>query len=106
MADKGYYSRVDIKNMLDTGSDMLVPKGNTSGAAKAGVFNKNQFEYDKTKDEYICPAGNVLPYRRNAMEDGLNDTNLCKPYCLSRLCYSRKVHSFMQRAKENATLGA
>jgi transposase len=71
VADKGYYSRVDIKNVLDTGSDMLVPKGDTSGAAKAGIFNKNQFKYDKEKDEYICPAGNVLPYRRNAMEDGL-----------------------------------
>lgn len=71
VADKGYYSRVDIKNVLDTGSDMLVPKGDTSGAAKAGIFNKNQFKYNKEKDEYICPAGNVLPYRRNAMEDGL-----------------------------------
>ncbi|TYK66807.1 IS1182 family transposase [Colwellia echini] len=71
IADKGYYSRADIKNVLDTGSEMLVPKTDTSGAAKAGIFNKNQFKYDKIKDEYICPAGNILPYRRNAMENGL-----------------------------------
>ena len=71
VADKGYYSRVDIKNVLDTGSDMLVPKGDTSGAAKAGIFNKNQFKYNKEKDEYTCPTGNILPYRRSAMEDGL-----------------------------------
>ena len=46
-------------------------EGDTSGAAKAGIFNKNLFKYDNDKDEYTCPAGNILPYRRNAMQDGL-----------------------------------
>lgn len=36
ISDKGYYSREDIKKVLDTGSEMLVPKSDTSGAAKSG----------------------------------------------------------------------
>ncbi len=70
MADNGYYSREDIKNVLDTGSEILVPKGDTSGSAKAGIFNKSLFKYNKEKDEYTCPACNILPYRRDAMDKG------------------------------------
>ena len=71
IADKGYYSREDIKAVLDTGSDVLVPKGDTSGAAKAGIFNRAEFKYDLDKDEYTCPAGNILPHQRNSVEDGM-----------------------------------
>lgn len=71
IADKGYYSREDIKKVLDTGSEMLVPKSDTSGAAKAGIFNKNEFIYDKDSDQYTCPAGNTLPHRRNVVDHGI-----------------------------------
>jgi hypothetical protein len=57
--------------VLDTGSKMLVPKVDTSGAEKVGIFNKKLFKYDKEKGEYTCPTGNILPYRRSAIEDGL-----------------------------------
>ena len=71
IADKGYYSRADIKGTIDIGADPLVPKSDTSGADKKGIFHISQFEYDAAKDVYICPAGNELPKARTGMDSGL-----------------------------------
>ncbi|WP_445768716.1 IS1182 family transposase [Rheinheimera sp.] len=71
LADKGYYSRSDIKAVLDTGAVALVPKGDTSGADRKGLFNRALFKYDKEKDVYVCPAGSELQNRFTAVEDGL-----------------------------------
>ena len=49
----------------------LVPKGDTSGSAKKGIFNRSQFTYDTARDVYICPANQLLPYRFTGLEDGL-----------------------------------
>ena len=38
LADKGYYSGQDIKNTQDAGMTPLVPKGDTSGSGKKGIF--------------------------------------------------------------------
>jgi len=71
LADKGYYSGQDIKDTQDAGMIPLVPKGDTSGSAKKGIFNRSQFTYDAARDTYICPANQVLPYRFTGLEDGL-----------------------------------
>ncbi|MDO6693170.1 IS1182 family transposase [Aliiglaciecola sp. 3_MG-2023] len=71
IADKGYFSRNDIKATQDLGMTANVPQTDTSGSAKKGIFNKSLFKYDKNKDIYTCPAGEELPHRRNVTEDGL-----------------------------------
>lgn len=71
LADKGYYSRSDIKAAQELGAVALVPKGDTSGADRKGLFNRSLFQYDKEKDVYICPAGNELQNRFTVVEDGL-----------------------------------
>lgn len=71
LADKGYYSRSDIKAAQDLGATALVPKGDTSGADRKGLFNRSLFRYDREKDVYICPAGSELQNRFTAVEDGL-----------------------------------
>ena len=71
IADKGYFSRNDIKATQDLGMTANVPQTDTSGSEKKGIFNKSLFKYDKDKDLYICPAGEELPHRRNVTEDGL-----------------------------------
>ncbi|MFT5851745.1 MAG: hypothetical protein ACI87J_001718 [Colwellia sp.] len=38
----------------------LVPKGDTSGSDKKGIFNRSKFTYDKEKDVYICPNNSQL----------------------------------------------
>ncbi len=72
LADKGYYSGQDIKDTQDAGMTPLVPKGDTSGSEKKGIFNRSQFKYDVDRDVYICPANQVLPYRSTSEEKGLN----------------------------------
>ncbi|MCH7881530.1 MAG: IS1182 family transposase [Proteobacteria bacterium] len=71
IADKGYYSGQDIKDAQDAGMTPLVPKGDTSGSEKKGIFNRSQFKYDADRDVYICPANQVLPYRFTRLESGL-----------------------------------
>lgn len=71
LADKGYYSRSDIKATQDLGAVALVPKGDTSGADRKGLFNRSLFKYDQEKDIYICPTGNELQNRFTVVEDGL-----------------------------------
>ena len=71
IADKGYFSRNDIKATQDLGMTANVPQTDTSGSEKKGIFNKSLFKYDKDKDLYICPAGEELPHRRNVTERGL-----------------------------------
>ena len=71
IADKGYYSGTDIKDTQDEGMMPLVPKGDTSGSDKKGIFNRSRFEYDAGRDRYICPAKQELPYRHTAIERGL-----------------------------------
>jgi len=71
IADKGYYGGQDIKDAQDAGMTPLVPKGDTSGSEKKGIFNRSQFQYDADRDVYICPANQVLPYRFTRLEKGL-----------------------------------
>jgi transposase len=60
IADKGYFSRNDIKATQDLGAEANVPQTDTSGSEKKGIFNKSLLKYDKDKDNYICPAGEEL----------------------------------------------
>jgi len=71
LADKGYYSGLDIKATQDAGMTPLVPKGDTSGSDKKGIFNRSRFKYGADKDVYICPANQVLPYRLTSLEHGM-----------------------------------
>ncbi len=71
LADKGYYSGRDIKETQDMGASALVPKSDTSGAKKKGIFNRALFKYDGNRDLYVCPAGNELPHKRDVKEGGM-----------------------------------
>jgi len=71
IADKGYFSRVDIKSAQDIGITAIVPQTDTSGAKTKGIFNKSLFKYDKDRDIYTCPAGNELRHQRNAVDRGI-----------------------------------
>jgi transposase len=69
LADKGYYSGPDIKETQEAGMTPLIPKGDTSGSEKKGIFNRSLFKYDSDKDVYICPANKELTYRFSGVED-------------------------------------
>ncbi len=88
IADKGYFSRADIKGCQDTGAEALVPKGDTSGSDKKGIFNRSVFKYDREKDLYTCPAGNELPFASTVHEAGL-ELKVYRDHAACRLCSIR-----------------
>ena len=49
----------------------LVPKGDTSGSEKKGIFNRSRFKYDAARDVYICPANQELKHRLTGVENGM-----------------------------------
>ena len=120
IADKGYFSRNDIKDTQDLGMTANVPQSDTSGAAKKGVFNKSLFKYDTNKDIYICPAGEELPHRRNVTERDLElkvyvnhvacsgctirakcTTSLKEPRKMKRWAHEEVIDAMQQRLNDN-----
>jgi transposase len=97
LADKGYYSRQDTKDTQDLGVTTLVPKTETSGSEKKGIFNKSLFKYNQDSDVYICLAGKVLQHRFNAIETGLD----IKIYFNGMACKNCTIRSQCTRSKKD-----
>jgi transposase len=70
-ADRGYYKGEEILDCERSGIKTLVPKPQTSGNKAAGLFDKADFRYVPSKDEYRCPAGERAIWRCSRVEDGL-----------------------------------
>ena len=61
LADKGYYSAVEIKKCVDDGIKTLVPAIRTGQELiNKGKFTKDKFVYDKDQDAYICPNNKLI----------------------------------------------
>jgi transposase len=70
LADKGYYSGWEIKKTQDAGMIPIVPKINTSGNRKKGLYAKSDFVYDVKQDLYVCPANEIIPYNYSVEDSG------------------------------------
>ena len=96
IADKGYYSGPDIKDTQDADMTALVPRVDTSGSEKKGIFNRSLFQYDVDKDVYICPANQELTYRFSGIEKGMTmrryflDIMTCRACALKSQCSKSK----------------
>jgi len=69
VADKGYFSFVQIKDCVDSGIIPYVPEQNRYGVGfvkRKGVpareFHVDKFVYDMGMDTFVCPAGNKLTF--------------------------------------------
>lgn len=71
IADRGYYSGMELKACEDAGIAALVPKPMTSNAKAEGRFDKTDFIYIARADEYQCPAGQRAIHRFSREEGGL-----------------------------------
>ncbi len=81
VADRGYYNGPQIKACADTGVTPLVPKPQTSGNRKLGLFTKEDFTYEASRDCYRCPAGAVLTYRSTTVEGDRRYHHYRTPTC-------------------------
>lgn len=81
VADRGYFSSLQIKACEDAGIAMYVPKPMTSNAKAEGRFSKNDFIYIARDDQYQCPAGQRAIYRYTSEDGGLQTRTYWSSAC-------------------------
>ena len=70
VADRGYYSGIEILKCEDAEIKTYIPKSQTSGNIKKGLFSKRDFKWIAKDNEYECPAGERMIWRFSTQEDG------------------------------------
>jgi transposase len=94
VADRGYFSSVEILACEEAGIAVTLPKPMTSGAKSEGRFGKQDFRYVAEADVYICPAGERLKYYYSNKENGLvlrrYWTNACRTCAIKHQCTTGK----------------
>ena len=60
VADRGYFKIEDIEACEKAGMEPYVPRPQRGPSVKAGLFRKDEFQYDADSDSYVCPAGQHL----------------------------------------------
>jgi transposase len=90
IADRGYFKGEEILACHEAGITALVPKTKTSNAKADGRFDKADFIYDPSTNEYRCPAGQTLIWRFSSVEDGMKNhrywSSNCKGCALKDKC--------------------
>src|SRR5713226_1901417 len=90
VADRGYFSSLEILECHEAGITVTLPKPLTSGAKSEGRFGKQDFVYLSEEDVYRCPAGEKLKYYYTNEEDGKQIrrywTNACQNCSLKSQC--------------------
>ena len=71
LADRGYFKSDEILRCEQDGIKTLVPKPLTSNSKAEGRFDKRDFIYIESDDEYRCPAGERAIRRFTTIEAGL-----------------------------------
>ena len=73
-ADRGYFKGEEILDCEQAGIKTLVPKPQTSSNKAAGLFDKADFRYIPSKDEYRCPAGQTSDLALHHGRARINDS--------------------------------
>jgi transposase len=70
VADRGYFRGEEILACDAERITTFLPKPQTSGSMKKGMFSKRDFIYHPEDDEYTCPGGERLVRRCRSEEKG------------------------------------
>src|SRR5580692_3619011 len=94
VADRGYFSSLEILACHEAGITVTLPKPITSGIEAKGRFGKQDFVYLSDEDMYRCPAGEKLVYHYTNEENGLvlrrYWTNACQSCAIKQRCTTGK----------------
>ena len=75
VADRGYFKIEDIEACETSGMVPYVPRPQRGPSVKAGLFRKDEFQYDADSDSYVCPAGQRLHPYSSSLLRGLKKIN-------------------------------
>jgi transposase len=70
VADRGYFNGEEILACDEASITTYLPRPQTSGNVKKGMFSKRDFIYHADDDEYECPDGERLEWRCESEEEG------------------------------------
>lgn len=96
IADRGYFDGEQIKECVDAGLTVTLPRPQTSGAKAAGRFGKQDFVYLPDQDAYRCPASAVLTYHFSTVEKGMD----LRRYWSTAACLACTIKTQCTTAKE------
>lgn len=110
LADRGYYNGDEVLACEGTGILPAMPRIDTSGKAKKGLFVRADFVYAAAADHYVCPAGALLTKAdarsdRHGDMDQYRNLDACPACELRALCTPEKVKR-MRRWKHEGVLEA
>ena len=114
--DKGYHTGSEFRTANRLGIDTLVAIPGLGRASQAPdpAYNSEHFKYDKDKDTYTCPQGNILKsngstYKGRNYRFKQYKTNKCRSCPVRALCTTSKVNGkilqrseFQQYIEQNA----
>jgi hypothetical protein len=110
VADAGYYNAAEVSRCAEQGITAYVPKADTSANTARGLYGKNRFRYDETKDVYVCPAGAELTHRFNTYELGRElryyRASGCKGCALKKQCTRNKANRTITREENEGLMEA
>src|SRR5207302_5379694 len=75
VADRGYFKIEDIEACEKAGIEPYVPRPQRGPSVKAGLFRKDEFQYDAASDSFLCPAGQRLHAYSFSVLRGLKKIN-------------------------------
>lgn len=67
VADSGYGTNQNFAECVERGIEAHMADLRASGKGKVEIFKQEDFQYDATADQYVCPAGQEL--RRSGKKD-------------------------------------
>ena len=108
--DNGYYEGGNIKFLDDKMIDGYVPDNKKK---EISPYDKQNFTYDKIKDEYICPAGKTVTFLGERYDKSIKKTiriykgQKCKTCLYQKMCTKRKdgiryIKSYPYRTERKA----
>jgi transposase len=98
-ADKNYCSGKNLRTLEGKGIEPFIPTQKHPNTT--GTIAKSEFIYDRQKDAYICPSGNILEYRYTTKRQAkvyAAEKKECKNCPLRNKCTSGKKQRLVQHS--------
>ena len=104
-SDSGYSQLADLSQIVERGTNVIVPNQKQAGKKDVGDFDKSKFKYDSDKDEYICPTGHRLTFWQISRKKGTREYKM-KPCSLCLNCRHYGVCTTAKRGRTITRLSA
>jgi hypothetical protein len=105
VADRGYFKIEDLEACETAGMQPYAPRPQRGSSVKAGLYRKDEFQYDPASDTMRCPAGQrLLPYSSSVLR-GLKKINYanklaCRDYPIRSRCTKNSFRSVSRMENE------